>query len=256
MLHHVVDGPGRCPDPRPLELPRYDPRDVGAPDGSARAALPRRPVRPSRSRRLSRLAGPTTIDALGGDLVALLDALSLERVSFCGLSLGGVEGMWLAENAPERVDRLALCCTAASFPPRQGWVDRAAVVRGERHGGDRGRRARSVVHARRFTTSTPTSWRGSARCSRPSRRRGMPPAATRSPTSTSRLGWRRSARRRWSSPATTTPSFPRQPALLCASAIPHARHVGIPGAHLANVEAEPAFTAALLGHLTGEKGEA
>ena len=77
------------------------------------------------------VAGPTTIDALGDDLVALLDALSLQRVSFCGLSLGGVEGMWLAENAPERVDRLALCCTAASFPPRQGWLDRAAVVRSE-----------------------------------------------------------------------------------------------------------------------------
>jgi 3-oxoadipate enol-lactonase len=73
--------------------------------------------------------GPTTIDALGGDLVELLDVLAVERVSFCGLSLGGVEGMWLALNAPERVERLALCCTAASFPPRQGWVDRASTVR-------------------------------------------------------------------------------------------------------------------------------
>ena len=75
------------------------------------------------------VAGAATIDDLGGDLLELLDELGLERVSFCGLSLGGVEGMWLAVNAPERVDRLALCCTAPAFAPRQGWIDRAAAVR-------------------------------------------------------------------------------------------------------------------------------
>ena len=37
--------------------------------------------------------------------------------------------MWLAVNAPDRVARLALCCTAASFPPREGWIDRATLVR-------------------------------------------------------------------------------------------------------------------------------
>ena len=75
--------------------------------------------------------GPTTIDDLGGDLLELLDTLELERVSFCGLSLGGLEGMWLALRAPERVDRLVLACTSSSFAPRETWVERAATVREE-----------------------------------------------------------------------------------------------------------------------------
>jgi 3-oxoadipate enol-lactonase len=73
--------------------------------------------------------GPYTMDDLGGDIVALLDELGVERFSFCGLSLGGMLGMWLAVNAGDRVDRLALCCTAAHLPPASNWLDRAATVR-------------------------------------------------------------------------------------------------------------------------------
>ena len=74
-------------------------------------------------------AGPLTMGALAHDLVELLDALELERVSFCGLSLGGMVGMTLALEAPERIDRLALCCTAAYLGPPEGWHERARVVR-------------------------------------------------------------------------------------------------------------------------------
>jgi 3-oxoadipate enol-lactonase len=73
--------------------------------------------------------GPYTIADLAGDALELLDRLGLERVSFCGVSLGGMTGMWLALNAPERLDRLALCCTSAYLPPRENWTDRAATVR-------------------------------------------------------------------------------------------------------------------------------
>jgi 3-oxoadipate enol-lactonase len=75
------------------------------------------------------LPGPYTVEDLGRDLLALLDNLGLDRVSYCGLSLGGMVGMWLAAHAPERVDRLALCCTSAWLPPAEGWLDRAARVR-------------------------------------------------------------------------------------------------------------------------------
>jgi 3-oxoadipate enol-lactonase len=74
-------------------------------------------------------AGPYTIDALGGDVLALLDRLELARVSYCGLSLGGMVGLWLAINAPERIDRLVLICTSAHLPPASGWHERAAAVR-------------------------------------------------------------------------------------------------------------------------------
>jgi len=75
--------------------------------------------------------GPYSVDDLAGDALDLLDRHGLERVSFCGASLGGMTGMWLAINAPQRIDRLALCCTSAHLPPRQGWLDRAATVRAE-----------------------------------------------------------------------------------------------------------------------------
>jgi 3-oxoadipate enol-lactonase len=40
-------------------------------------------------------------------------------------------GMWLAANAPERISRLALCCTSAYMPPASMWADRAAKARSE-----------------------------------------------------------------------------------------------------------------------------
>jgi 3-oxoadipate enol-lactonase len=75
--------------------------------------------------------GPYTVAQLAGDTLKLLDRLGLERVSFCGVSLGGMTGMWLAVNAPERLERLALCCTSAHLPPRENWTERAATVRAQ-----------------------------------------------------------------------------------------------------------------------------
>ena len=75
--------------------------------------------------------GPYTMDELGADVLALLDRLELERVSFCGLSIGGMIGMWLASEAPERIDRLVLCCTVPRFPPRELWDERIETVRAE-----------------------------------------------------------------------------------------------------------------------------
>lgn len=73
--------------------------------------------------------GPYRIEELGRDVLALLDRLSIARASYCGLSLGGMVGMWLAANAPERIERLVLICTAAHLPPADGWAARAEQVR-------------------------------------------------------------------------------------------------------------------------------
>jgi 3-oxoadipate enol-lactonase len=73
--------------------------------------------------------GPYAIEDLGGDVLALLDRLELERVDYCGLSLGGMVGMWLAINAPERIERLVLLCTSAHLPPPSNWSERADMVR-------------------------------------------------------------------------------------------------------------------------------
>jgi 3-oxoadipate enol-lactonase len=75
--------------------------------------------------------GPYTVGDLGSDVLALLDRLELERVSFCGLSIGGMTGMWLGVHAPERIDRLAICCTGMQLPTPEMWSERAALVRRE-----------------------------------------------------------------------------------------------------------------------------
>ncbi|MCY4126186.1 MAG: alpha/beta fold hydrolase, partial [Pseudomonas sp.] len=40
--------------------------------------------------------GPYSIEQLGGDVLTLLDGLDIQRASFCGLSMGGLIGQWLA----------------------------------------------------------------------------------------------------------------------------------------------------------------
>jgi 3-oxoadipate enol-lactonase len=72
--------------------------------------------------------GPYEMADLGRDVLALLDRLELERASYCGLSIGGMVGQWLAVNAPERIDRLVLLCTAPHLPPASAWHERARAV--------------------------------------------------------------------------------------------------------------------------------
>jgi 3-oxoadipate enol-lactonase len=74
---------------------------------------------------------PYELADLGTDVIALLDRLGLEQVRWCGLSLGGMVGIWMAINAPERIDRLVLCCTSARLGPPEMWADRAATVRAQ-----------------------------------------------------------------------------------------------------------------------------
>ena len=73
--------------------------------------------------------GPYRLEDLGRDVLALLDRLGIAKASYCGLSLGGMVGMWLAANAPDRIEKLVLICTAAHLPPADGWAVRAEQVR-------------------------------------------------------------------------------------------------------------------------------
>jgi 3-oxoadipate enol-lactonase / 4-carboxymuconolactone decarboxylase len=57
-------------------------------------------------------AGDYRVDQLARDVLALVDALGIDRFAFCGLSLGGMIGMWLATHAPERLTALVLANTS------------------------------------------------------------------------------------------------------------------------------------------------
>jgi len=73
--------------------------------------------------------GPYTIDDVGTDVVELLDQLGLERAHFAGLSLGGMTGIWLGANRPDRIEKLVLLCTSEKLGPPEMWADRANTVR-------------------------------------------------------------------------------------------------------------------------------
>jgi 3-oxoadipate enol-lactonase len=75
------------------------------------------------------LPGPYTIAELGADVLRLLDGFGVQTASYCGISLGGMIGMWLAAHAPERIGALAVCCTSAYLPPAGFWTGRAAQAR-------------------------------------------------------------------------------------------------------------------------------
>lgn len=62
--------------------------------------------------------GPYSIDMLGGDALAILDALNIERADFVGVSQGGMTGMWLASRHPGRIGRLVLANTTPFIPNR------------------------------------------------------------------------------------------------------------------------------------------
>ncbi len=73
--------------------------------------------------------GEYSVELLARDVLRLLDALKLDRVHFCGLSIGGMIGMWLAANAPERLNKLVLCDTAPKIGNADGWNARIKAVR-------------------------------------------------------------------------------------------------------------------------------
>ncbi len=74
--------------------------------------------------------GPYSIADLGTDVLGLMREADIAAAAYCGISLGGMIGLWLAANAPDRVRSLIVCCTAITpLPSRQAWLDRAALVR-------------------------------------------------------------------------------------------------------------------------------
>ncbi|MET0560273.1 MAG: 3-oxoadipate enol-lactonase [Gaiellaceae bacterium] len=195
---------------------------------------------------------PCTVESLTQDLLALLDELEVERVSLCGVSLGGMVGMALALAAPERVERLVLSCTSAYLGPPEGWTDRARTVRAAGVEAI----ADSVI-SRWFTTALAREEPETV-----ARFRAML-------TATPREGYARcceavgawDARERISAIAAPVlviagdedPATPVAHAELIASRVAESRLVVLARAgHLANVERADAFTAAVLEHLGQE----
>lgn len=193
--------------------------------------------------------GPYSVESLAGDVLALLDRAGVERTSFCGLSLGGAVGMWLAANAPERIDRLILACTSARFGDPTAWHERARVVRGE------GIAAVADAHLARWFTpgyaerepAVVGRFRDRLLATEPEGYAGCCDALA---------GWDFRERLREIRAATLViagaddPSTPPSHAALLAERIANAKFVVLPdAAHLANVGQPAAFSQSVLDHL-------
>ena len=108
--NHTMWDPNIAALSRDLRVLRYDSRGHGLSD-----------VEP----------GPYTVELLARDVVELLDAVRVARASYCGLSLGGMTGMWLGANAADRIDRLVLANTAAHLANPGPMNERIAAVRAD-----------------------------------------------------------------------------------------------------------------------------
>ena len=188
--------------------------------------------------------GPYTQEQLGGDILALMDAIEIPRAHFCGLSMGGQVGIWLGANAPQRFARLVLCDTAAYIGNPEIWNARIAAIRA---GGmpaivsgtiERWFTPRFIAHSpevvapvRRMILDTPPQ--GYIACCEAIRDADFTEEASRVNAPTLVIS------------GTHDPATPPAQGRLLASMIRGARYLEFDAAHLSNIEAAPEFTAAV-----------
>ena len=189
--------------------------------------------------------GPYSIEQLARDVVGLLDELQLPRVHFCGLSMGGMVGMWLGANAFDRLDRLILCNTTPKIGAPEVYDARIDKVRKDGlasvadavlerwlSAAFRAHDPASLASLRAMLVAT-TDAGYVASC-----------AAVRDMDQWALLG----AIRRPTLVITGTHDLPTPPAdgRRMVQAIANARYVELDAAHISNIEAASAFTAAVV----------
>jgi 3-oxoadipate enol-lactonase len=193
---------------------------------------------------------PYTVFMLGHDALALMDALELSKVRFCGLSMGGMIGMWLARNAPSRIEQLVLSNTAAKFGLTEIWNQRIATVRASGM-----KTITDAVIERWFTKEF-----------RESSPKEIDPIVemlhtTKAEGYAGNCAAIRDVDQRWQIGDIRVPTLviggkrdpatPYEAAELIAKRIPGSKLVGLDAAHLSNIEQPEAFTKALDGFLKG-----
>ncbi|MFJ2743824.1 3-oxoadipate enol-lactonase [Streptomyces sp. NPDC087440] len=249
LLHHRVDGPADAP---PLLLGPSLGTSLSVWEGQVPAlAREFRVVRwdlPGHGGSDAQLLGAgASVADLGRLVLGLADALGIDRFAYAGVSLGGAVGSWLAVHHPERVERLALVCTAARFGTAEAWQQRAALVR--REGMEP---LVATAPARWFTPG----FAGAAAAELAEAQRTVDPAAYAACCDALAAFDLRDDLGKITAPTLVIAgradtATPPADARLLADTIPDAGLVELPhAAHLAGVERPDAVLAALQGHLT------
>jgi len=192
--------------------------------------------------------GPYTIEQLARDVLGLMDALGVERAHFCGLSLGGMTGMWLGAKQGYRIDRLVLSNTSARIPNAAAYDTRIENVRASGMSA-----VAPAVIERWFTPHFIASHPADV-----ARTRGMlercPAAGYIAACCAVRDMDQREDVKSITRPTLViagTHDVPTPPseARFLVDAVAGARYIELPASHLSNIEAAPLFTAALMAFL-------
>ena len=127
-LHYIFDGPEQAPvlmfaNSLGTDLDLWDGQ---TPEFGALFRILRYDMRGHG--KSSEVPGEYTLADLGREALGLIDALGLERVHFCGLSLGGMVGQWLGERHGNRLASLILCATHCRIGTPELWNERIALV--------------------------------------------------------------------------------------------------------------------------------
>ena len=197
--------------------------------------------------------GPYGLAELAGDVLRLLDALGITRAHFCGLSMGGLIGIWLGAHAASRIDRLVLCNTGARIGTAESWNARIQAVR---EGGLTS--IASAVIERWFTAEfragAPEVVAGTRK-----RLESTPPQGYSAACAALRDADEHAHLAAIEAPTLVIagrhdPATPPADGQAIASAIHGARYLELAAAHLSNLEAADDFTSALVGFLTAGTG--
>jgi len=192
--------------------------------------------------------GPYTIEKLAEDVLQLLDALKLDRVHFCGLSMGGQLGMYLGANAGSRLNKLILCNTGAKIGTPDVWNARITAVQ---QGGMKA--VAGAVLERWFTAGYRASHTVEVAKVQEMLESANPSGYVANCCAVRDMDFREKVH----AVETPTlviagehdPSTPPADGRFIADRIPGARYTELPAAHLSNIEARDAFNATVLGFL-------
>ncbi|AEI81205.1 3-oxoadipate enol-lactonase//4-carboxymuconolactone decarboxylase [Cupriavidus necator N-1] len=191
-----------------------------------------------------------TVAQLGQDVIAILDALGIEQAVFCGLSMGGLTGMWLGIHAPQRFSHIVLANTAAKIGNADGWNTRIDTVLRE------GMAVMVAPSVERWFTPGFAATAERALDGLRDVLAGLDPRGYAANCAAVRDADFRESVASIQVPVlviagSQDPSTPAQEGRELADAIPGARFVELPAAHISSFEQPGRFTAALLDFVRG-----